>query len=326
MNSPLLQHIQYLAKNHDCVVLPGFGALIAHRVAAVVDGELFLPPGRTLAFNPAVSHNDGMLAGSVMRREGISYEAATVAVSDAVKELRELYNVAGELTLPRIGRFYRDAEGAMQFEPATDVRAIAAADFIGLPAVSLEAASTASRDESEEEEAFVPRVQRFRALRHAGRVAAAIVALLALGAVISTPVIIDRSSRQYASLAAPTVSVAHSIVVPERQGVDYQGELRLMMPDPAEATATVETPAAATERGYRMNGADRYLLIVSSHASEAEARRYIAARPAEELAIAEGDGRYRVYAASGNSAAEARSRMADSEFSSLHPDGWVLKR
>lgn len=70
-----------------------------------------MPPTRTLAFNPAVSHNDGMLAASVARREGIGYQAAVATVDSAIDEMMRVYDVAGEVNLPRIGRFYRDSQG-----------------------------------------------------------------------------------------------------------------------------------------------------------------------------------------------------------------------
>lgn len=320
MTNPLLPHIQYLTRAHDCVVLPGFGALIAHRVAASIVGDRFMPPSRTLAFNPAVSHNDGMLAMSLARREGVSYEAATVSVEAAIAELRRVYDLTGELTLPRIGRFVRDDSGAMQFEPADDATAISAAEFIGLPVVELQ---TAPAEEPVEEEEEASRTLRFAPLRHAGRVAASIAALIALGAVISTPIMIDRDSRQYASLAAPEVSGTRTAEIPEAPQEASTGVLQIIAPDRATSTATVAENESA---GHRMNAADRYFLVVSSHANAAEARRYVEARPMETLAIVEGDGRFRVYAATGNSAAEARALMADSRFSALHPDGWVLKR
>ncbi|MCM1441813.1 MAG: hypothetical protein NC131_21770 [Roseburia sp.] len=318
MTNQLLPHIQYLTKAHDCVVLPGFGALIAHRVAASIVGNRFMPPSRTLAFNPAVSHNDGMLAMSLSRREGISYEAANLTVDSAIEELRNIYDLTGELTLPRIGRFVRDDSGAMQFEPADGATSIAAADYIGLPIVELQTA--AEELPAEEETAEQPRTLRFAPLRHAGRVAASIAALIALGAVISTPIMLDRDTRQFASLATPEVSGTHTAEIPEGP----QGILQIIVPDRNLSTATIEPETTTT--GYRMNATDRYFLVVSSHANAAEARRYVAARPMETLAIVEGDGRFRVYAATGNTIAEVRRRMADNAFSALHPDGWVLKR
>lgn len=298
--------------HHDCVVLPRFGALIAHRVAARIEDGLFMPPTRTLAFNPAVSHNDGMLAASVARREGIGYQAAVATVDSAIDEMMRVYDVAGEVNLPRIGRFYRDSQGAMQFQPCADATSVAAASFVGLPTVTLLPAFTADTETTDDTDSV--RVLRITPLRRFGRIAASVAVLLALGTVLSTPVLIDRSSRQFASIGAPSVTIPEPTPVPEATGA-----LFITAPDAGFSTAE---PDAA----YRMNRADRYFLIVSSHATAAEADRYMAKRPTEQLSVLESDGRFRVYAATGTSVTEARTRMDDPAFSAIHPDGWVYRR
>ncbi|MDE6465278.1 MAG: SPOR domain-containing protein, partial [Duncaniella sp.] len=57
----LSSHIEYLLLRHDCVVVPGLGALLVHEVHARFDADscTFMPPSRSLGFNPAVTHNDG---------------------------------------------------------------------------------------------------------------------------------------------------------------------------------------------------------------------------------------------------------------------------
>lgn len=310
----ILQHIQFLVMHHDCVVLPRFGALIAHRVAARIEDGLFIPPTRTLAFNPAVNHNDGMLAASVARRERIGYQAAVATVDSTIDEMMRIYDVAGEVNLSRIGRFYRDSQGAMQFQPCADATSVAASSFAGLPAVKLLPAFTAGTEAADDTDSL--RMLRITPLRRFGRVAASVAVLLALGAVLSTPVLIDRSSRQFASIGAPSVTIPEPAPVPETTGA-----LFITVPD-ADCSTSTAGPAAA----YRMNSTDRYFLIVSSHATAAEADRYMAKRPTEQLSVLESDGRFRVYAATGTSVAEARTRMDDPAFSAIHPDGWVYRR
>ena len=78
----IVRHIEYLLEHNDCVVVPGFGAFIGNIQSAKEDttGQL-LPPCRVLGFNNAITHNDGVLANSIMRRDGVSYEKA-VSIND----------------------------------------------------------------------------------------------------------------------------------------------------------------------------------------------------------------------------------------------------
>ena len=59
----ITEHIEHLILRHDCVVIPGIGALIAHYIPAYIDTELecIFPPKRKLTFNPSINHNDGLL-------------------------------------------------------------------------------------------------------------------------------------------------------------------------------------------------------------------------------------------------------------------------
>ena len=61
----IAQHIEYLLLHHDCVVVPGLGAFIVNDENARYDSgsHSFMPPVRTVGFNPEVRHNDAMLIG-----------------------------------------------------------------------------------------------------------------------------------------------------------------------------------------------------------------------------------------------------------------------
>ena len=50
----LAQHIEALLLENDCVIVPGFGGFVAHYAPAthVKEENLFLPPTRTIGFNP----------------------------------------------------------------------------------------------------------------------------------------------------------------------------------------------------------------------------------------------------------------------------------
>ena len=57
----LSKHIEVLLLENDCVIVPGLGGFIAHKRQAaysIQKGE-FMPPLRTIGFNPQLIMNDG---------------------------------------------------------------------------------------------------------------------------------------------------------------------------------------------------------------------------------------------------------------------------
>lgn len=322
----IIPHIQYLVSRQDCVVLPGWGAFIASYMPARVCGGMLMPPARVVGFNPDVNHNDGVLATSVARREGIGYDTASAAAVAAVARLRELYDVAGQLTVPRIGTFRRTAEGAMTFVPADLEDSIAGMIYRGLPSVEIGAEEIISDNDAVEAGRSVAALSGLRAF---GRVAAAVAVLLGLGITLSTPIAVDSNRMNYASVPAPRVSAAKAAVIPPV--VSSDARLFAVIPDSAASTASVTpktAPSASEPKAVAtVAPADaRFYLIVSSHASAAEAQRYIAQHPDENLATIVRDGRYRVYAASGSTFEAAKALTGNADFARRHPDAWVYRK
>lgn len=306
----LTPHIQYLIVNNDCVVIPGWGALVASvSHSRLTDGRL-TPPCRSIGFNQALTHTDGMLASSIARRDGISYQVADSIVRDGVDELRNIYDVNGEVSIDRIGTFTRDDNGSMIFSPAAD--SIANSPYFGLPALALA---------SEETDIPTERTPRFMPLRTAIRVAASIAVLTLLGFVLSTPVLIDRQNHDFASLTGPEITSGRPIAIsaPETADTDIPTQTLYIQMPPADAVATCEDAAPVKPADHK------YFLVVASHATRRQAEDYIAARSTEQLEILERDGRFRVYAATGATIEEAQRPMNDQAFNSLHPDGWVYR-
>ena len=72
------EDIERLLYLHDCVVVPGFGGFVCRYVPARWEGRggRMLPPRREVVFNAQLREDDGLLAGRVARREGVSHEQA----------------------------------------------------------------------------------------------------------------------------------------------------------------------------------------------------------------------------------------------------------
>lgn len=316
----IIEHIEYLMLRHDCVVVPGLGALIAHHTAARIDPELgcIFPPRRSVTFNPALTHNDGLLASSVARRHGMGYEQAVQAVAESVAAMRQQLRQEGETGLGHLGLLSLNAEGMTVFEPYEG--ATLAPRYAGLSAVRAVALDSIDGEQPHRVAATPYR----RAARGFVRAAAMAVLLAMLGLMVSTPIVDSRATQ---------ASLAPAIAMPEEMP-DYAAELQalaertsgltlsLAMPD----TAATAAPATAAS-GVRCVATDPYCLVVASLPTERTAADYIAAHPhGDEMHTLAADGRYRLYVATGKTFAEAMRPMAAPGFADRFPQAWVCRR
>ena len=92
---------------------------MAHHVEAryVEDEQLFLPPLRTLGFNPQLKVNDSLLAQSYIEAYDISYPEALRRIADEVEELKQIMAEQGTYEMNDIGRIYLNDDGHYEFEP-----------------------------------------------------------------------------------------------------------------------------------------------------------------------------------------------------------------
>lgn len=91
----LIPHIEYLLQSHDCVIIPGLGAVLAHGIPAFYDESrgVWVAPRRAVAFNPELSRTDGLLAASVARRDSLNIESATTVVRNEVDKMLSLIHI-----------------------------------------------------------------------------------------------------------------------------------------------------------------------------------------------------------------------------------------
>ena len=114
------KHINELLYNHNCVIVPGFGAFLTKNIAASRNNDVFSPPKKTIAFNGMLKENDGLLANRISATEGISYKAALKKIKKDVKTLASSLNV-GEVEIDNIGTLRLNDEKKVQFQPNQNV-------------------------------------------------------------------------------------------------------------------------------------------------------------------------------------------------------------
>lgn len=115
----LERHIEVLLLTNDCVIVPSLGGFVAHHVCAryVEEEGLFLPPLRTIGFNPQLTMNDSLLAQSYAEAEDISLPEALDHIEAEVAALRRQLDEVGEVEMTELGRLFKNAEGHLAFSP-----------------------------------------------------------------------------------------------------------------------------------------------------------------------------------------------------------------
>ena len=113
------RHIEILLLSNDCVIVPGFGGFMAHHVDARYDETdfSFLPPSRSIGFNPQLKMNDSLLVQSYIEAYDLSYPEALKKVQGEVRELKQQLEQNGEFELNDIGVLKINQEGNIEFTP-----------------------------------------------------------------------------------------------------------------------------------------------------------------------------------------------------------------
>lgn len=115
----LQRHIEILLLENDCVIVPQFGGFMAHHVEARYDknDNSFLPPLRTIGFNPQLTMNDSLLVQSYIEAYDLSYPEALHRIEDEVNELRQQLESDGYYELNDLGVLNINLDGNISFEP-----------------------------------------------------------------------------------------------------------------------------------------------------------------------------------------------------------------
>ena len=181
----IASYIQDLLWEYECVIIPGFGGIMAtYRPAEMILAEhVIYPPSKSLAFNEYLTSNDGLLVNYLYQRSQISYSEASEQVNGWVRKTKGLLDNNEEIYLPKIGRFHRDVEKNLRFEPDTAVNYLPSAyglrKVIAEPILRSKSADTIEVMETHRASYTLPRPNKKWAM------AAAIVLFLTLGTVSS---------------------------------------------------------------------------------------------------------------------------------------------
>ncbi|WP_303311510.1 SPOR domain-containing protein [Hymenobacter sp. BT730] len=114
----LSDHIRALLREHDCVIIPDFGGLISDYAPAHIHPvrHTLAPPDKRVAFNQALTRNDGLLVDALSNTLNITSAQARQLVREAVARLQGELAENHRTELPGIGVFRYAAGRGLDFE------------------------------------------------------------------------------------------------------------------------------------------------------------------------------------------------------------------
>lgn len=329
----LERHIEILLLSNDCVIVPGFGGFMAHYVPSHYDDAdgMFLPPLRTLGFNPQLTMNDSLIAQSYAEYYDISYPEALHRIENEVDELRQHLRNEGRYELRGIGTLSMNDEGNVEFEPfeaglltpelyglggfempLQKVESAPSATTVNEPTAHRKARTVALISENEQGEKVVS--VKMSLLRNIAAAAITIVALFLIPAPTGEVPANAPVNHTESSLLPPGIIL-------EKPSVKTTQEL-------SATHKTAQQPAAKPSATTAPKAATYWCLVLCSHVSKENAKALTAQLKGEGFADArvhQGAESVKVvyghYATQENAYAALRDLRANSHFK----DSWVLE-
>lgn len=115
----LAKHIEILLLENDCVVVPELGGFIAYHQPAYYEEDegVFVPPTRTVGFNPQLTMNDGLLVQAYMQTYHTDFPDASRKISQKVYELKEILYNEGMVEMSGVGTLHYNMYSNYEFHP-----------------------------------------------------------------------------------------------------------------------------------------------------------------------------------------------------------------
>lgn len=116
-------YIKELLYRYNCVVMPEFGAFLAHSASARVDASTntLYPPSKVISFNEQLAKNDGLLVSHISKAKKLSYEDILEEVNETSKEWKQKLLQGEVLDLFGVGKLKLNLEGKIQFKPENKI-------------------------------------------------------------------------------------------------------------------------------------------------------------------------------------------------------------
>lgn len=330
----LIRHIEQALYKHECVVLPGFGAFIKHRVPSALDESkgLIYPGCCALSFNSAVQQNDGILVGSYVEAFAMSYKRALSLLEKDVEELCAALRSSSIVTLGSVGRLSMDHQGGrIVFYPNADhpfsisqygLRPIAQLPLLPSAAVS----SATMKSEKREDVYYLP--IPVRGLKY-GAAAAALLAMTWLIPVKKISIPTEGYQAGFFTSMLEKSNEQTGVVASLHVAEDDQMQEREKKSDAVQSQDLVEI--AGLPLVSEVGDSARYFVVVATYKTEGGVEKHLRHHdlslfPHAGVLRIEGERNYKIYVADFSSMEEAVA-YTNTTLKEINPklSAWVLR-
>ena len=301
------------------MILPGVGAFLAHRVPARynVEERIFMPPHRTLVFNPQITVDDALLLSEYIACEQFTYEEAGVALQKDIAKLRKELSSKGTLRFGELGTFSMNINGKISFVPGEN--GIDDPYNFGFEPLVMPLLSDHKKKDIV--------IKRNDIGKYIAAVAAIVIAFF-LVAPISKNNYKPTMQASVSSLVAPVIASSQETAPAtvedfcEIAPVPETVTANIMTEEYKQAlTIDEEIPVQAS-----VNTEQYYIIVASSPSAENAqlAIKEMSAKLEADYIVVEGSGRYRIAYGSYNSNSDAANALEN--IRGTFPDAWILTR
>ena len=294
----------------------------SYRSASISDDGSLIPPCFELSFNASIQSNDGLVAHSIMKRSGVTFEEARIMLSNGIEDIKNHLKADREFTFGRVGTLALGADDNICFTPFNSPTSRI---FKTLRKLELEdnssarAADLLNKDQDlignkyfdTNRNYYIPINKRF------ARIAAAILLVVAAASTFVVPSLrnIDYSAYQRASVvpiewnrsnSSDNLSIENKV---ESQDISNESDYIGQMSEPQQ----------------EIKESSHLIVAVFNNIKDAE--KFIASQPEEfsrSMKIHEGKKLIKVSAASSDDRAELVALMHDSDFKSRYQQSWIM--
>ena len=116
-------YISTLLYNHNCVVVPGFGAFLAHTTSSQIDSpsNRISPPLKSISFNAQLNTNDGVLVSHIAQEKKLDYDSLLGEIENVGHGWNTRLNNGEQIELFGIGKLWLNNAGKIQFQPENKI-------------------------------------------------------------------------------------------------------------------------------------------------------------------------------------------------------------
>ncbi|MFZ9571293.1 MAG: hypothetical protein ACO3AR_03225 [Bacteroidia bacterium] len=114
---PVISAITHVLHEHECAVVPGFGAFILRKnfgIANPFSGQI-KPASHSIYFNADIKEDDGFVANALKEQFGYSFKQAGQLLTEFAQDIDTICQHGGSFKMSPLGSFHRNPTGELFF-------------------------------------------------------------------------------------------------------------------------------------------------------------------------------------------------------------------